>query len=66
VKVCPANSYADKKSKFCVAQCPLATASGTQTYAADYNNVCVEECALPTFADGAWVEMLQHMSWSLL
>jgi hypothetical protein len=52
VKECPSNSYADKNSKFCVAQCPLAPASGTQTYAADYNNVCVEECALPTFAYG--------------
>lgn len=50
VKRCPPMSYADKKSKFCVRECPLAVNQERQTYAADYNNVCVEECSLPTFS----------------
>jgi proprotein convertase subtilisin/kexin type 5 len=50
VKKCPPMSYADKKSKFCVKQCPLAVGQEKQTYAADYSNVCVEECSLPTFS----------------
>ena len=43
VKICPTSSYADKKSVQCVSTCPTADPSlnEIQTFAADYNNVCV-------------------------
>lgn len=50
VRVCPSGSYAYQWSIACLPSCPTAVAPYVQTYAADYDNTCTEQCAFPYFS----------------
>jgi proprotein convertase subtilisin/kexin type 5 len=50
VKKCPSSSYASQWAIACLSSCPVASPPYVQTYAADYDNTCTEQCAYPYFS----------------
>lgn len=50
VKNCPSGSYAYQWAVTCLPSCPIAVPPYVQTYAADYDNTCVVQCAYPFYA----------------
>jgi len=50
VSVCPTGSYAYQWAVACLPACPVAQPNYVQTYAADYDNTCTEQCNYPFFS----------------